>query len=72
MSSINRISVKVEVEPEEHETDLDLVAETFDEALSLIGCGYDDITDKFFTMRFDETPDGGIAATVSAAGKRGD
>lgn len=72
MSNVNRISVKVEVDPEEHDTDLDMVAETFDEALSLIGCGYEDITDKFFTIRFDKTSEDGIAATVSAASKRGD
>lgn len=71
MSNVNRISVKIEIDPDSDEfSDLDTVAEAFDEALSMIGCGYDDIIDKFFTMRFDETKDGGLAATVSVAEKR--
>lgn len=70
MSNVNRISVKVEVDPDDHESDLDMVAEAFDEALNMIGCGYDEVVDKFFTMRFDETKEGGIAATVAVAEKR--
>lgn len=69
MSNLNRISVKVEVDPEDS-SDLDTVAEAFDEALYLVGCSYEDVVDKFFTMRFDETAGGGIAATVSIAEKR--
>lgn len=71
MSNVNRISVKIEVTPGDGErSDLDTVAEAFDEALSMVGCAYDDVIDKFFTMRFDETHEGGLAATVSVAEKR--
>lgn len=70
MSNINKISVKVEVNPEDHDTDLDMIADTLDEALNLIGCGFEEVTGRFITMRFDPTPDGGIAATVAAAEKR--
>lgn len=70
MQNVNKISVKVEVDPTEHDNDLDLVADAFDEALNMIGSGYDEVVNKFFTMRFDETKEGGIAATVSVAEKR--
>lgn len=68
---MNKISVKVELEPDNDISDLEIIEEAFAEALDIAGFGFnDEILDKFFTMRFDELPDGGIAATVSVAEKR--
>lgn len=68
---MNKISVKVELEPDHDIPDLEIIEEAFAEALDIAGFGFDDeILDKFFTMRFDELPGGGIAATVSVAEKR--
>lgn len=70
MLNVSKMSVKVEVTPEQFDDEFEMVQSAFEEALDILGCGYDEAVDKFFTMRFDVTNEGGIAATVSAAGKR--
>lgn len=70
MRNVRKISVQVTMRREDHDSDLHLVAEAFDEALDLLGFGYEDVVDKFFTMRFDETDNDSLAVTVSAAEKK--
>ena len=66
-----RISVKVEVDPTE-----DVVSDIIDaleDALESIETWSkeDLLTQKFFTLRFDKTDRGSVAATVTATNKKG-
>lgn len=66
-----RISVKVEVDPTE-----DVVSDIMDaleDALDSIETWSkeDLLTQKFFTLRFDKTDRGSVAATVTATNKKG-
>lgn len=71
--NVSRISVKIEVSNEDYDggpsADLNLVRNVFEKALDQIGFTYEDVTQKFFTLRFDETHSG-LAGTVTAAQKR--
>ena len=66
-----RMSVKVEVDPTE-----DVVSDIMDaleDALESIETWSkeDLLTQKFFTLRFDKTDRGSVAATVTATNKKG-
>lgn len=74
MSKIAKQSVKVELVNEGYASQRDLLEDTFYTAVEMLSEneGEEDLllTTRFFTLRFDETNDGTIAATVTASAKR--
>lgn len=74
MAKIAKQSVKVELVNEGYDSQRDLLEDTFYTAVEMLSEneGEEDLllTSRFFTVRFDETNDGTIAATVSASTKR--
>lgn len=68
--SMSRISVKVEVDPTGDPTEDIMTA--LEDALDSVGewNKEDQLTDKFFTMRFDETNRGTLSATVGVSEKK--
>lgn len=67
---VSKRSIKLEAYPEAGENDVSVIDRIFYNALELLGTADDQLLERFFTMRFDRMPDGGVAATVSAAVKR--
>jgi hypothetical protein len=76
MPKINKNSIKVELDPSEYENDFrTLFEETFYEAIEQMSFttdmkGMDFMLSKFFTVRFDRTKEGAVAATITATSKR--
>lgn len=70
INEVSKRSIKLEAYPEDDERDLDVVDRLFYEGLELLSIRDDKLLEKFFTIRFDQMHDGGIAATISAANKR--
>ena len=75
MRKIAKQSIKIELSPEGYESQRDLLEETFYTAVDMLTESEGEeallITSCFFTLRFDETENGAIAATVTASEKRG-
>lgn len=80
MANIQKQSIKIELEPEDvNSTAAEILEDAFYEAISRIvqesgGTPEDEqnlLLSKFFTMRFDETDNDGIAVTLSCSEKRG-
>lgn len=75
MTQITKQSIKIELENEGYEFQRDLLEDTLFNAVSMLAenDGEEDLilTTRFFTLRFDETDDGTIAATITASEKRG-
>ena len=74
MTTITKQSVKIELENTDYESQRDLLEDTFYAALSMISENDNEedliLTSRFFTLRFDETAEGTIAATITASEKR--
>ena len=75
MTQITKQSIKIELENEGYESQRDLLEDTLFNAVSMLAENDDEedllLTTRFFTLRFDETDDGTIAATITASEKRG-
>lgn len=79
MVNIQKQSIKIELDPADFGRNKgELLEETFYEAVDRIieESGEDEeeidfLLSKFFTLRFDETQDGGVAATLTSSEKRG-
>ena len=73
MSNITKQSVKLETGDLTGEDVPDAIADTLFDAvdrLFLDGDPEEELTNHFFTIRFDKTESNGIAATVTASEKR--
>ena len=74
MTTIAKQSVKIELENTDYESQRELLEDTFYTALSMISENDNEedliLTRRFFTLRFDETAEGTIAATITASEKR--
>lgn len=76
MPKINKNSIKVELDPAEYENDFrTMFDETFYEAIEQMSLSTDQndldfMLSKFFTVRFDRTKEGAVAATITATSKR--
>lgn len=75
MTQITKQSIKIELENEGYDSPRDLLEDTLFNAVSMLAenDGEEDLilTTRFFTLRFDETDGGTIAATITASEKRG-
>lgn len=75
MANIAKQSIKIELDTQGYEDNRDLLEDTLYAALSQLAQneGEEDLllTTRFFTLRFDETESGAIAATITASEKRG-
>ena len=67
--------VRMALENEGYESQRDLLEDTLFNAVSMLAENDEEedliLTNRFFTLRFDETDDGTIAATITASEKRG-
>lgn len=74
MAKIAKQSVKVELVNEGYDSQRDLLEDTLYTAVNMLSENESEedllLTTRFFTMRFDETENGTIAATVTASSKR--
>lgn len=74
MAKIAKQSVKVELVNEGYDSQRDLLEDTFYTAVEMLSENEAEedllLTSRFFTLRFDKTNDGTIAATVTASAKR--
>ena len=74
MAKIAKQSVKVDLVNEGYDSQRDLLEDTFYTAVNTLSENEAEedllLTTRFFTMRFDETDNGTIAATVTASAKR--
>lgn len=75
MTQITKQSIKIELENEGYESQRDLLEDTLFNAVSMLAENDEEedliLTTRFFTLRFDETDSGTIAATITASEKRG-
>lgn len=75
MASITKQSIKIELENRDYQDNRELLEDTLYTALTMLTENEDEedllLTTRFFTLRFDETEDGKIAATITASEKRG-
>lgn len=75
MTQITKQSIKIELENEGYESQRDLLEDTLFNAVSMLAENDSEedliLTTRFFTLRFDETDSGTIAATITASEKRG-
>ena len=72
MNHINKKSIKIELD-EDYILDLDerdAIEEVFWEALTLISDDDASVLDRFYTMRFDISSEGGMSAIVTSSRKR--
>ena len=74
MANVSKQSIRIEISPAEYEGDGQaLFEDTLYEAVNRLVPEEESqefLTQHFFTMRFDETDNGTIAATVTASAKR--
>ena len=74
MTQITKQSIKIELENEGYESQRDLLEDTLFNAVSMLAENDEEedliLTTRFFTLRFDETGNGTIAATITASEKR--
>lgn len=75
MTQITKQSIKIELENEGYDSQRDLLEDTLFNAVSMLAENDNEedliLTTRFFTLRFDETDGGTIAATITASEKRG-
>jgi hypothetical protein len=75
MTQITKQSIKIELENEGNESQRDLLEDTLFNAVSMLAENDEEedliLTTRFFTLRFDETDSGTVAATITASEKRG-
>jgi hypothetical protein len=75
MANIAKQSIKIELDNVEYEDNRELLEDTLYTAVSMLAENEQEedilLTTRFFTLRFDETESGAIAATITASEKRG-